>query len=87
MTTSPFDVRQAFFVHRDTFRPWEDPQGARIVRRDLFIKTLDDEEISFIVVTLELKSGRKIRAVEDLDCLPFLDEINDALEKIHASAH
>jgi hypothetical protein len=87
MITSPFDVRQALFVRRDTCRPWEDLKRARIVRRDLFIKTLDDREVPFIVVTLELKSCRIIRAVEDVDCLPFLDEINDALEKIHASAH
>jgi len=87
MTVSPFELRQAIFVRRGTFKPWEDTQKARLLRRDLFTRIADDEEISFIVITLELTSGRIIRAVEDPDCLPFLDEVNEALEENHASAH
>lgn len=87
MTASSFAICQALFVRRGTLKPWEDLRKARIVRRDCFVKAGDGEEISFVVVSLQLTSSRIVRAVEDPDCLPFLDEVNDALEKIHASAH
>lgn len=87
MTASTFVAHQIFFVRRGVLKPSENLSSALVVRRDRFIKQADGEDIPFIVVSLMLANGRIVRAVEDPDCLLLLDAVNEALEKINASAH
>lgn len=87
MTASDLLAQQIFFVRQGVLKPTENLGSALVVRRDRFIKQADGEDITFIVVSLMLVNGRIVRVVEDPEHLPLLDEMNDALEKIRASAH
>ena len=71
---------RCFFTREELIKSPRSLLNARIVRCDLFEKTIDGEVIRFVIQSLMLSDGRVIPMVEHPDHLPLMDEVLRALE-------
>ncbi|MCH7839722.1 MAG: hypothetical protein IID38_05750 [Planctomycetes bacterium] len=80
MSINSKDSFRCFFTREELIESPRSLLNARIVRCDLFEKTIDGEVIRFVIQSLMLSDGRVIPMVEHPDHLPLMDEVLRALE-------
>ena len=75
---------QYLFTRKNLIKSPESLRHARVVRREIFERQMDDGTVAFrlLVVWLQLANGEVIPAVARADLSPLMEEILAALEAL-----